>query len=273
MGRHAMPRRITIQLFGDAADKGDVRLSDFIEQLKNVKRALRETELSISKGLEPQLDYRIVDLHHSTSTVTMEPVPIAVPPPPELAPQVISHFAGELRLIKKEKRLLSEPELPRLVAYQDLGATGNSHVQKMKISVGRTLVTIDKAFKRNLHEIVGPDEYAEGSIAGMLEALNFHNTNKFTLYPPIGPRRVTGTFGTHLRPEIKQAIGTFVTVFGKLRYKAWSPYPHGVVAEMLDIHEPNSELPTLTEMRGSFSGAMGTMNSAQFVDHLRHEDS
>lgn len=267
-----MPKRITIQLFGDESDKGDVRLGDFIEQLRNVRKALRETELAITGAIEPQLDYRIVDLHHSTSTVVMEPVPISAPPPPDLAPSVISSFAGELRLIKKEKRLLIEPELPRLQAYQDIGATQTSRVQKVKIGVGRTLVTIDRAFKRNLDEIVGPDEFAEGSVAGMLEAVNFHNTNRFTLYPPIGPRKVSGTFPAQLRPEIKNAIGTFVTVVGQLRYKAWAPFPHGIAAELVDVHEPDSGLPTLTEVRGAMSGVLGGLNSAEFVDSLRNEN-
>ena len=267
-----MPQRIRVQLLGESADNGDVRLGDFIEQLKNIKKALRETELSISGATQPQLDYKIVDLHHSDATVVMEPVPISALPRPGLAREVTSHFAGELRLIKKEKRLLSEPELPRLEAYQDIGKKENSRVQRVKIGVGRTLVTIDKAFKRNLDEIVGPDEFAEGSIAGMLDALNFHNTNKFALYPPIGPRKVAGTFQATLRPQIKDAIGSFVTIYGTLRYKAWAPFPHGVVAEGIDVHEPDSALPTMTEMRGIMSGVLGTLNSAEFVDQLRNEN-
>ena len=106
----------------------------------------------------------------------------------------------------------------------------------------------------------------------MLEALNFHNTNKFTLYPNLGPKKVVGTFHPHLRPAIKEAIGAFVTVMGRLRYKAWSPYPHGVIAEEIDIHAADSDLPTLTELRGAFAGSTGQLNSAEFVDSLRNEE-
>ena len=83
---------------------------------------------------------------------------------------------------------------------------------------------------------------------------------------------MSGTFDPQLRGEIKKAIGNFVTVAGKLRYKAWSPYPHGVIAELVDIHEPDSELPTLTDLRGAFGGSTGALNSAEFIDQLRHED-
>ncbi|SRR6266496_1995052 len=271
-----MSNRLTIQLIGAESDREDVRLNDFLDQLRNVKKALRETELAISGRDEPTLDYKIVDLrHNSPSTIVLEPVTLDGQPPfPLLMPQVVSGFTNELRLIKREKKLLIAPDLPRLQAYQEIGRRENTHsrIESIKIRSGRSVVTIDRAFQRNLDEIVGPDEFAEGSVSGMLEAVNFHNTNKFTLYPMLGPKKVVGTFHTQLRPAIKQSIGAFVTVVGKLRYKAWSPYPHGVIAEVVDVHEPDSELPTMTELRGAFAGSTGQMNSAEFVDNLRNED-
>ncbi len=210
--------------------------------------------------------------------MVLEPVSLddrsAPPPSPELKKQVVSSFTNELRLIKRDKKLLIEPNLPRLEAYQEIGKRENtrSRIEKVKIWHGHDVVTIDKVFQRNLDEIVGPDEFADGAISGMLEAVNFHIVNKFTLYPTLGPVKVTGTFDARLRPEIKQAIGSFVTVAGKLRYKAWSPFPHGIIAELVDIHQPDAELPTLTALRGTFAGSTGELNSAEFIDQLRHED-
>jgi hypothetical protein len=272
-----MSNRLTIQFVGSDSDREDVRLNDLIDQLKNVKKALRETEIALTGRNEPTLDYKIVDLRHSSpSTIVFEPVPMdeRMAPPADLEKNVVSSFTGELRLIKREKKLLIEPSLPRLEAYQDIGKRENvrSRIEKVKIWSGRNVVTIDAAFQKNLANIVGPDEFAEGAISGMLEAVNFHNANKFTLYPSIGPTKVYGTFDPSLRPEIKQAIGSFVTVAGNLRYKAWSPYPHGIIAELVDIHEPDSDLPTLTALRGAFAGSTGELNSAEFVDQLRYED-
>jgi hypothetical protein len=143
----------------------------------------------------------------------------------------------------------------------------------VKISVDRKVVIIDEAFKSNVARIVGPDELSEGSVAGMLDAVNFHETNRFTLYPLIGPRRINGTFEkTELRERIKEAIGNFVTVFGRLKFKAWSQFPHGVIGEDIDIHQPDSELPTLTELRGVFAGMTGKLSSVAFVEQLRNED-
>ena len=119
-----MSSRLTIQFVGANSDSEDVRLNDLIDQLKNVKKALRETELALSGRTEPTLDYKIVDLRHSSpSTIVFEPVLLDdnIRPPAGLKNNVVNSFTNELRLIKKESKLLIEPSLPRLEAYQDIG--------------------------------------------------------------------------------------------------------------------------------------------------------
>ncbi|HZP21990.1 MAG TPA: hypothetical protein VFB04_01010 [Terriglobales bacterium] len=232
-----MSSRLTVEIIGSASDRKDVRLSDFIEQLRNIKKALHETELAISGADKPLLDYKVVDLRHNSPATVVLVQAGDVPPRPDLMPEVVNNFTAELSLIKREKKLLIHPDLPRLQAYQEIGRreSTQSRVEAVRIRSGRKVVTIDQAFQRNLDEIVGPDEFADGSTSGMLDAVNFHNTNRFTLYPPLGPRKVYGTFQPELRAVVKQAIGTFVTIVGKLRYKAWSPYPHGVIAELSQV--------------------------------------
>ena len=269
-----MANRITIQLVGISSDKHDVRLDDFIDQLKSIKKALHENELAISGSGHALLDYKIVDLRHSSpSSITLEPVSLnGTAPPAALISDVVKNFSDELKLIKREGKLLTEPDLARLQAYQHIGVTKNNRIEKVKIRVGRSVVTIDNSFKEKLDVIIGPDEINHGTVAGMLEAVNVHKTNKFTIYPTLGPARISGRFPPRIRQKVKDAIGDYVTVFGKLHYKAWSPYPHTVIAEDIDIHEPESELPTLSQLRGMFAGSTGKMNSAEFVDHLRYED-
>ena len=266
-------RTITIQLIGAASDKSDVLLSDLIDRLGSIKKALRETEITLSGSDEQFLDYKVVDLRHdSPATIVVQPIPFNGVVPDELMDAVINNFAAELKNIKQKGELLIDPDLARLQAYLDIGSRQKGRIEKVKIRAGRSAVTIDEKFTKKLDQIVGPDEFAHGMIAGMLDAINIHNTNRFTIYPPLGPKRVIGTFYPNLREQVKKAIGSFVTVSGKLRYKAWSPYPHGVIAEEIDIHEPDSKLPRLSELRGAFRGATGDLNSVEFVDRLRNED-
>jgi len=271
-----MAKRITIQLIGADSDKQDVRIDDFIKQLTRIKEALRETELNLTGSDKPLLDYKVVGLRHSSpSEIDLEPVPAEeteAPPPKELGNRVVRHFSSELKLIRAKGKLLTPPDLPRLKAYQEIGSKGDNRIMAVKIKVGRSAVIIDDEFKQKLDRIVGPDEKIHGSISGMLEAVNFHNTNRFTLYPPLGPKRINGKFRAALRPKVKEAIGGLATVIGILSYKAWSPFPHAILAEDIDVHEPDSDLPTLTDLRGTFAGSTGEMNSVEFIDHLRREN-
>lgn len=266
-------KRITIELVGSAFDKQNVRLNDFIEQLRNIKEALIENELAISGAHKATVDYKVVDLrHNSPATIVLEPVSLNGLMPAHLLADVPQSFTNELRQIRDKKKLVREPDLSRLEAYRRIGAKEKSRIKKVKITYDRKAVTIDEKFQENLNEIVGPDELVEGSISGTLEALNFHNTNKFTLYPQLGPKKIAGMFPQELRPRVKEAIDNFVTIYGKLRYKAWSSHPHGIIANTIDIHEPDSELPSLFDMRGSFAGSTGKLNSVEYIDKLRNED-
>jgi hypothetical protein len=267
-----MPEKnITIRLNGSPGDNEDVRLDDFIEQLNTVKKALRENERIISGSDQPKIDYKIVGLsRNSPSRVVLQPVPLNGNLP-DYTEDVIGNFSDELRLIRNKGKLNAEPELDRLQAYRELGGHKDNRISSIKISVGRKTTEIDHIFQAKLEKIFGPDDIIGGSVSGMLDAVNFHNTNKFTLYPILGARKIAGKFPSELRPKIKAAIGSHVTLVGQLRYKQWSPYPHAITAEDIEIHPPDNELPTLTDLKGSFAGITDGISSLVFVEKIRNE--
>lgn len=266
-----MPKRITIKFIGSASDKQDVRLSDFIDQLEGVKKALRENERSLSGEDELALDYKIVDLrHNSPSEMVLEPVPLRSVPK-GYSNEVVAGFGKELSSISRRGKTFFDPELARLQAYQDIGTTKTSQIAAVQISVGKTSVVLDEAFHGRLDKILGPDEYMEGSISGFLEAVNFHNTNRFTLYPNLGPKKVMGKFPAPLRGVVKAAIGSFVTVEGRLAYKSWAPFAHAIVASEITPHPPDDELPTMFDLKGTMPDLTGKESSVEFVERITDE--
>jgi hypothetical protein len=265
----SVAKRITIQLVGAQDDKGDVRFADFIDQLRIIKQALNERERLVSHAELSQIEYKVVDLHHSEATIVLEAIPLNGAK--EYVDKVLVGFSDELRSIRREGKIVDEPDVDRLETYCRIGERRDNLIAKVRIAVGRKPVTIDRTFKENVKKILGPDEFVQGSISGMLETVNFHNTNKFTIYPPVGPARVAGRFDESLRGKVKAGIGSFVTVIGKLRYKQWASFPHGIVAEDIDVHEPDSALPTLSHLRGAFAGITGDLNSVEFVEKIRNE--
>ena len=266
-----MAKRITVKFIGSATDKQDVRLSEFIDQLGGIKKALRENERSVSGEEDVALDYKIVDLrHNSPSEMVLEPVPIR-PIPKGYESEVVGGFAKDLRDIRQRGKTYFEPELNRLQAYQDIGARKAGQLTSMQISIGRTSVMIDDVFQGKLEKIVGPDEFMQGSISGYLEAVNFHNTNRFTVYPNLGPKKVVGKFPAHLRSQVKDAIGSFVTVEGKLAYKSWAPFAHAIVATEIRLHKPDDQLPTLFDLKGTMPDLTGKESSVEFIERIRDE--
>jgi hypothetical protein len=271
-GECGMPKKITLRFIGAPSDRENVRLSDFIAQLESVKKALRENERLLTGEDEPSLDYKITDLRHSSpAEMDLEPVRLR-DVPKSLGSEVFSVFGTELRTIRKEAATTQDPELGRLQAYQEMGHRKNSALVALQIRVGRNKVAIDERFHGNLDRILGPDEFASGSISGFLEAINFHNTNRFFLYPTLGPKKVAGKFKPELRSDVKKAIGEFVTVEGRLAYKSWAPFPHAVEATRIVMHPPDRELPTLFDLKGTIPDLTGAESSVEFVDRIRNEN-
>jgi hypothetical protein len=101
-----------------------------------------------------------------------------------------------------------------------------------------------------VEKIIGPDQVVEGSITGVLLAINLHNTTRFEIYPAVGPAKVSCSFPPELRKRVIDGIDHNVRVVGRLRYKHWAPFPHAITAEDIDVYPPADTLPTLESLYG-----------------------
>ena len=278
-----MAATITVEIVGAESDNRDVRFSELITQLQAVKIALKETEVCLRHGVRvfTPLDYRIIDLTHSSPS-RFELQPITEKGNRDYANRVLKTFTTELRLIRSRSRLVAKPEINRLIAYDEIGPREKSRVTVVNIALREKSVTrpdravreatVDKKFKQNLETILGPDEITYGAISGRLEYVNVHNTRNFRLYPLIGPRWIRGRFAEELLPEIRKGLNRQVTIFGKLQFKSWDKHPYALVAQTIDVHEPESELPTFNELKGIAPGLTGDIRSSDWVRKIRDEE-
>jgi len=276
-----MAATITIQIVGAESDSRDVRFSELITQLEAVKIALKETEVCMREGAKTfaPLDYRVVDLSHSSPS-QFELQPITDKGNREYADRVLKTFTTELRRIRQRSRLVARPDINRLIAYDEIGPREKSHVDEVRIALREKHIKrpvlreakVDKKFKEKLETILGPDEVTYGAISGRLEYVNVHNTRNFRLYPIIGPRWVRGRFGDDLLPEIRRGLDRHVTIFGRLQFKSWDKHPYAVVAQKIDVHEPDSELPTFDDLKGIAPGLTGDLRSSDWVRKIRDEE-
>jgi hypothetical protein len=132
--------------------------------------------------------------------------------------------------------------------------------------------TVDKKFKEKLEIILGPDEITYGAISGRLEYVNVHRKRNFRLYPLIGPRWIRGRFTEDLLPEVRKGLDRHVTVFGKLLFKSWDKHPYAIVAQNIDVHESDSELPTFNDVKGIAPDLTGDVRSSDWVRKIRDEE-
>ena len=267
----AAQRQITIQLKGSAVDAGDVRLEDFIEELSSVRAALRETERAVT-GQDPFLYFRIADMRHdSPATVTLEAASetIAQERTAKVANLVVRHFTANLRFLSRKKRVPRTADVAVLESYREMTVPLQKHVAEVIVTAGKHSAVINEKFRETLERVLGPEERAYGSISGTIEAINVHDTTRFTLYPTVGPRKVLGVFKRDLRPKFTTALDKYVTVYGQIRYKTWDKYPYAVMAEDIEIHDESA--PTLADIKGMAPGITGDLPSDEFIDRLRDE--
>lgn len=274
--------RITIQLTGSLEDDWHVTLSAFLAQLEAVKAALKQTERLISGEDEPSVYYRIVDLRHSSpATIVLEAVSMMGRPQPpskskkRAAPRAdyshatVNQFFHSLKQIREKRQAPAKADLQALEAYRNLAAPLDKKVSGVKLIDNEESVDIDRNFQAAIDEIIGPDELVEGSICGTLEKLNLHNTTRFDIFPPIGPKQVVCDFGPSLRTDVIKAVDQYVRVSGKLRYKRLENFPYAINVERIEPLPPDNELPTLFDIKGMAPDLTAGKGISEFLEEIR----
>lgn len=272
MAERKNPKRITIEFKGSDADAGDVRLSEFLEQLEAVKEALKQTERVVSGRPDQHIYYKIVDLSHSSpSRVVLEPVyPVDKVLRKSLS-VVPDALTSSIRVLQFGRKPPARADLAMLESYKTLGASRN--LKEMTISTSpQKVVSINQGFSERVERAIGPDIFAPGSISGRLERVNLHNTRSFDIFPPIGPPKIRCHFEEADRAKVKNALDNFVTVKGRLRYKTWDKHPHAIDVKFIDIHEPDADLPMMDDLRGIAPDATGGLSSEDFVRTIRENN-
>jgi len=274
--------RVTLQLEGTAEEQGHVTLSAFLSQLEAVKSALKQTERLITGEEESSVYYRIVDLRHSSpSTVVLEAVSFSTRPQREpkkkrttrqgdYSQPTVRHFFHSLRQIREKRQAPAKADLQVLQAYRNLTASLEKDVCSIKLINTEESVDIDRNFQAAIDEIIGPDEFSEGTICGTLERINLHNNARFDIFPPIGAKQVGCDFKPSLKEAVIRAVDKYVCVAGKLRYKRLENFPYAINAESIEILPPEDELPTLFDIRGMAPELTGDRSAAEFLEEIRN---
>lgn len=144
-------------------------------------------------------------------------------------------------------------------------------IASARLSVLGKEVTVDIAARRRIEAAFGSDTSSEGTVDGMLEAVNLHGKkNAFALYPVVGAKRITCHFAEHLLPKVRPALGQYVSIQGELKYRWRERFPYEALATDLQILPDWDEQPSFEEIIGLAPKAANGIASEEFTRLVRN---
>src|ERR1043165_1214861 len=262
-----MAGKIIIEIVGES---GDVRLEALVEQLDSLRKALTYAEQHAAiGGKRRSVYYRVTDLHHSNPTFEIEPV--AEDPLNDRTNAIIYEFSTRARQIDNGT-VPDDVSVEELAAYGDVGPKPERRIRRVNLRFVAPAILrpaeplqMTTVFEEKVATLIGPEEFAWGTMTGFLEAINLHERNVFYLWPRVGPTRLYCTFAKSLRDEVKAAIDHYVQVAGRIHYRHRDHAAQrmsGVYSiELLDA-EPL--VTKLSALRGIAPGIIGDLDTREF---------
>lgn len=134
------------------------------------------------------------------------------------------------------------------------------------------IVTITQQTAAHIDKMVGAGYTALGSVEGRLEAISLHGRSSFGVYDFVEGRRINCEFPAEMLERIKDALGSRVLVYGRVRFNE-SDRPTGV----REIHElrvlrGKDELPQPRDIVGIAPDITGDVDSVQHLRRLSDDD-
>ncbi len=271
--------RITFQIQGLPENNGDVLLEDFIKQLDAIKETLGEVERVVSNGnglRDEAIEYRVVELRHqSPAVIGLEAVTknsnLEIGKP-EL---VINRFLAGVQQINDTNTGPEDFDYEALQSFSHLTYLVGKGVSQIRIfnSDDTLNLALTAPLAPKVEKILGPDLIEYGAVTGTLEAINLHSTpNVFYLYPTIGRGRIRCIFPVTLRAAAVGALGNYVEVYGRLKFKLSGARPYEVEVNEIEIYPDEDELPKLSDLRGIDPDILPQGKSSQeYLEEIRNE--
>jgi hypothetical protein len=246
--------RVSLTIHPSGGDDQPLNASDFLKQVDSLRQLLT---MSAAGGEEP----RILRLQmNSPATVVLEAA----------ARNDIGPFFNGLREIALKGTAPEVFDRPVFEAFRDFAGVIGRGVRTAVLETYDYQIEIDVAARRNIESVFGADTSSEGTVDGMLEAINIHSkTNTFALYPVVGAARVNCKFSDEMLPLVKPALGKYVVIQGELKFRWRERYPHEARAVKIEILPDWDEQPKFEDILGMAPLATGKVPSEEFVRNIR----
>ena len=265
-------KQITIELKGMHADDEHVLLDEFASELKAISGALKKIEKVVTKKNKPMVSYRVVNLSHSSpAKVLLEAQPID--PEEDYSDEVVERFYSAIDNISTRGEAPNDLDYHSLEAFKEIGTKVKKTLSRLVVSTNGHSCNITEDFQSKVKVIQGIDEEVKGSISGRVEYINFHGSSHvFNIYPSVGPTKIKCTFPKRLRSTAIESVNKYVTVLGKIKYKARTQFPLEIDVDQIEIRKPGKEFTKLADLKGIAPDLTEGLSPAGFVRKMRNEE-
>lgn len=265
-------KRITIELRGMHADDDHVLLDEFAGELGAISKALRKIDKIVTKKNNPTVSYRIINLSHSSpAKILLEAQPID--PDVDYSDEVVDTFYNALDDISTKGKAPKDFDYHTLETFKGIGEKVRKTISSLVVSTNGHSCNITEDFPSKVQVIQGPDEEIKGSISGKVEYINLHSgTNVFNIYPSVGTDKIKCNFPKSLLSEAIDSVNKYVTVLGKIKYKARTQFPVEIDVDKIEIRRPAKDFPRLAGLKGIAPDLTEGLSPAEFVRKMRDKE-
>jgi hypothetical protein len=243
----ASPYTISLCLEGTEADDQNVRLDDFVFQLKALQDALTCIDREVNDGVT--LYYRLIGLKHD-SPATVKVLPVLKPQfkkPKNRSKYLNSvenvhhRFFRSLDAIRFRSQRIDDTNEETVESFSELISGLGTAFSGGSIFNQSASIPLDAELHDNIDKLVKPGFISRGSVVGNLLSISFARGNRFYLYPDVGPVSIACHFPENMERKAKACIKRKVRVFGQKAFRANTGMPFRVdVQEIEEISVPRA---------------------------------
>lgn len=261
--------QVTLTLEGLHAKDGHADLDTFVFAVRDFRDALRAIERELYDGSKPALEFRVVDLRHtSPATVTIEA--FARPGRPDLRDRWMARVNDTLQSVP-------HPEASEALSFKVLGEVKQlsgkvgSKLAALRIETPQSRLVLDREIHSKVADLVTAFREYRTEQKGTLDTIDFHaGTNRFVIYPANGlPARVQCVFPERMADEAAKAIRQPVIVSGLGRFRHKTYFPTAINVEALTVLPSDADLPTLQSLRGIENNIPDGSSSEKLIAEIR----
>jgi len=269
----AVRNQISLELMGLDENEGHLDLVVFSRKVRYLHKFIKVNveEYASKQGIpSDQIAIRVVNLqHNSPAQVVCEPVCYF---DPSLNP--IEGMANTMQSVQEGNAGNISYEFA--LALKNLAVNNANEIRHAELEIGNGAeknsykFTFDTDFVREVEKLVNTEEVIISTVDGRLEKINIHNErNQFTIYKAILGYRINCKFQPIHLEKAASAVGKYVSVFGKCKYRVGAPSPHHIDVREMEILPDSSELPSLRNLRGISPNMTAGKSPEEFVREIR----